>query len=206
MAESPRHDWVLVALLTLSLCTNVLLALSVLRSRPAVDPSMPQLTLEVAAGSTAPKLSGASIVGTPRSISFGSTNRPKLIYVFTTSCPWCKRNAANIRTIIGLEDRNFDVYGVAIEDDPVAVRLYLEQFSLSFDEVVLPDLLTRQAYGFGVVPTTLVVGRSGKIINSWRGAYSARIGQEIASALGATFPELASVRSSIGQPETEVSK
>lgn len=93
-----------------------------------------------------------------------------IVVFFTTTCPYCKRHNVHVdklhRTLAG---RHLRVLGVAGDRDPASVRRYMAAngyaFPVAMDAGRLRPLFTTR----DVVPTTCVVDRAGRLLETLSG-------------------------------------
>ena len=170
-----RADWVVLALLGLSLAGNVTLGVAVLRfsqqapaqaqaGRAARDQPPPAPKV----GETLPALVAQRFAGRGESLPFGAEQRPTLFYVFSPDCKWCARNLANLQQVVSAARDTHRIVGISLDPD---VGEYLNKVHFDFPVYVRPSASVAAAYQLGPTPLTLVVAPDGKVIKSWVGAY-----------------------------------
>jgi hypothetical protein len=86
-----------MSLLALSAITNVLLIFKVRELRGVVAAIKSEGSIQV--GTHVPPLTAQDLTGQSTAIRFSDTDRPTLLYVFTPSCGWCKKNEDNIKSL-----------------------------------------------------------------------------------------------------------
>lgn len=95
----------------------------------------------------------------------------QLIFVFTTTCPYCRASLPawqRIDSLLG-PDTTIAVLGVSL-DGPLETRAYVSEHALRFPVVTFPDGRTRRVYRARTVPQVLVVGAGGRIAYVRRGS------------------------------------
>ena len=115
-----------------------------------------------------------------KEVKFSEVSKNKVVFLnfWGTWCPPCKREIPDIIKLQkDLSDKNFEVYGVALEKpgyDPVdRVESYSDKKGINYINFIDPDNELNKAYGgIRAVPTTLIVDRDGKIIKAIQGARS----------------------------------
>jgi len=94
-----------------------------------------------------------------------------LLDFWATWCRPCRNEIPEfVRLGIQYRDRGFQVIGVAVDDTPKAIREFYREFNMNYP-VALANPEVRRLYG-GVqsLPTTLLIGRDGRIYDSVEGA------------------------------------
>jgi hypothetical protein len=188
--EKRPYDPFILGLLALSLAGNVFAVTAI--ARPSFV-SLPRSASAGAANRAEQVLSaveGLDLSGQPVRVAFDDS-RSTVLYVFTTACPWCKRNIANINALAKAIARDYRVIGVALEADPSRVSAYIRDFGLDIPTVILPNQQTRAVLQLAGVPETIVVGAGGLVSRSWKGAYVATTASEIEQMFAARLPGLA---------------
>lgn len=183
-----RADWFLLALLSLSLGTNVLLGVGFLRLSAGGGPQAAapeRRTLPI--GKELPPLEAQRLGGGPEVIRYDPAGRPTLIYVFTPSCSWCARNLANFRALIDDAKDDYRIVGVSLDPE---VETYLKETALDLPVYINASTATLTAYELGSTPQTIVVSPEGKVLKSWVGAYGGSLQKEVESVFGLRLPGL----------------
>jgi hypothetical protein len=166
-----RFDWLLVAMLAVSVCGNVYFAgrLSASSSQP------PQPTL-TAIGDTVPLVDGLRVDGTRAKVDFQDL-RPTLIYYFSPTCIWCDKNAAQVKHLIEQVGDRYKVIAVA------ATRVTAEEAT---EKGLKPELVISQVpvstlkkAHLAVTPMTLLVAPGGEVSGVWSGAFTKSTVSEI---------------------------
>src|SRR5258708_39800782 len=152
-----NSDGILVAIVIGSLGLNVYLGVS--RNRAvALAPNHPDL---LAPGSQAPAFEGTTLTGGKVRLDYGKDARNTLLYVFSPTCHWCERNAANIKAIITARQ---DLHVVGINLGP---KLDSQSAAKQpFTEVLRPTPQTASAYHLASTPATLLISPHAKVVNS----------------------------------------
>ena len=176
-------DPVLLLLLGLSLAGNVWLAVQLLQpSRSGKSDT------ELEVGQTGPPFEAQDFAGRPVTYDFRSTdNRHTVLYVFSTTCPWCTKNLPNIKALNHAMGDTFRFTAVSLDPD---VAAYMETHQIGFKVLVRPSARTISDYGLGSVPYTLVISPTGKVLHVWRGAYRGRVAAEIERTFDIVLPGL----------------
>jgi hypothetical protein len=193
-----RWNWKLAvfsAFLLLSLAVNVLQVFKIRSMQAPLDRCIAWLrtgsTTEARAigvGTLATPLDAHSLSGEAVSIEVARPDRATVLYVFSPSCVWCKRNTANMRALAAAAGHGFDFIPISLAS--AGVQEYLSRSGVKCPAYVNPSNASRKAYGFGGTPETLVIGKDGKVLKKWEGAYSPKVASEVASVLGVKLPGL----------------
>jgi hypothetical protein len=195
MRSGYRGDYVVLALLACSLALNAWLgarvwtrgsAAAVAVAPLASNPSRPEPGL----GSAVPPIVCETLDGRPVTLGPGDDRRPLLLYVFTTHCPWCLRNVANINTLAAATPDRFRVAALALDSDVAAITRYVTANGLTPPVYARLSAQTFEAYGFGAVPLTLVISPDGHLLQRWHGAYTGASQREIEDFFNVTLPGL----------------
>jgi hypothetical protein len=180
-------DLLVLALLALSLALNVYF----IRSHSAEILTKGATGLVgIPVGSKVPPLVAKALDGQPREIRFDETSHPTVLYIFSPSCGWCKRNSANIKLIASQRSASFRFLGFALSGTDVEVSDYLARYPLGFDVLLSPSSKTREAFHFGVTPDTWAIDRNGGVLKHWQGAFSRTDTKDVETFFGVSLPGL----------------
>ena len=183
-----RPDLVLLTLLALSLAGNVYLYRT--RGMAAGAPPIQELKQ----GQTVPVLRGRGLDG--RDVTLDFKTREAVLYVFAPKCGWCERNLANAQSLARAVAPTHDFWAIALDAENLPD--YLQRRDLRWRVVSDLPADLRAAYGLGVTPQTIVVGRNGRILKTWSGAYTSEMERQIESYFGIDLPGLTSSPSRAG--------
>jgi peroxiredoxin len=172
----------LLALLAVSLGINTFLAYRVLTANRMAPPPKP-----LVAGDSAPPLELKTLDGRLATLGYSEPARPTVLYVFAPSCGFCAANAENIRHLAKSTGGAFRFIGVSLSEKDLDG--YLETHELGFPVYTVTPA-TQKAYGLGSVPQTLVVSESGKVLQSWMGAYRDEAEREVERYFVVNLPGL----------------
>lgn len=163
-----------MSLLALSAITNVLLVFKVRELRGVVAAIKSEGSIQV--GTHLPPLTAQDLAGQSTAIRFSDTDRPTLLYVFTPSCGWCKKNEDNIKSLSNQTGDKVRMVGVSLSQagltEYVAARFPKVQ-------VVSPDARSIAMYKLSGTPETILVSSDGVVLRVWKGAYSDTIQREV---------------------------
>jgi hypothetical protein len=176
-----RLDGVLLAILIGSLGLNVFQSL--IRTRiPVGAAGRPQT---IAAGSSAPQFEGSTLDGTVVKLDYTNELRGTLLYVFSPTCVWCERNAANIQAVVKARS-DLRIIGVAI--GPQVTKEFVAKSP--FKQILRPTAATVSSYHLSGTPATILVSPTGKVLNVWSGAYGGAIAESVSKTLAVSLPGL----------------
>jgi hypothetical protein len=140
--------------------------------------------VEPRAGTLVPAIQALTLEGEPVSIQF---DQPTILYYFGPACGWCQRNWLNVKALIAGTQGRFRFIGLSAQSD---VTKYLIEHGLTFEVFTGIGPETSQAFYLTGTPHTIVVGKGGKVLHSWSGAYSNDQQQSIEAALDVILPGL----------------
>lgn len=114
-------------------------------------------------------------------------SRPTVLYVFSPTCGWCKRNEANIKTLVNA-DSHFRFIGLSIT--PTGLKDYIAQRHAPFPVYAVQSKEQSAKLGLSVTPETIVVGPGAVIEEAWKGAYTGDNQKQIEQFFNAKLPGL----------------
>ncbi len=174
----------LTIFLVCSVLINVLLARKV--ARLANNIRVLKSEGQLATGSTVPAIEAKDLSGKPAFVSYMEGDIPTVLYVFTPSCRWCERNFHNVQTLVNETHGKYRFVGLSLSRDNL--NEYVLQHDYGFPIYTdLPSTIT-STYKMGGTPQTIVVSSDGKVVNSWMGAYSGSLKQEVETFFGVDLP------------------
>lgn len=98
--------------------------------------------------------------------------RITVLNIWATWCPSCRSEREMIASLAN--DSRYDLAGLAWRDDPERVRAYLAAIGNPYASLSLDDgAFAQKALGLRGVPTTLIVGRDGRIVKRMVGPIDA---------------------------------
>jgi peroxiredoxin len=174
---------VLLILLVASLGGNLFLA------RAWHGATHPPAVTALAAGQAVPTLDLKSLDGRAAAIAYAGESRATIVYAFTPTCSWCRKNIENVRHLWTQKGREFRFVGVSLER--AGTEAYVARHHLPFPVYTDPSEATLAAYHLNSgVPRTIVVSSEGKVLHDWSGAYAAGNDKAIADFFQVKFPGL----------------
>ena len=157
---------ILSPLLALSIGLNVLQGERLVELRQAAADASHDLQV----GARAPELRVRDLTGRELTLSLGArSSRPKVLYVFSPSCGWCRHDVEAINSLLPQISGKYDFAGLSLSGQGLHefVARYHGAFPIYRD--ISPE--TASAYGFTSTPETIVVSPEGTVLALWRGAY-----------------------------------
>jgi hypothetical protein len=141
---------------------------------------------------TVQPITATSTAGKEEVITYSDSQAPTVFYVFSTSCGWCERNTKNINAITAARKNSFRFIGLALSDQ--GLPAYLDSHHLDFPVYrnVVPQSV--EMLGLASTPQTIVVGRDGKVLKNWVGAFNARLQPEIEQFFDVRLPGLSELK------------
>ncbi len=166
--------WAFAAALAL---TNMLLIGQNLRLRREVARHQPPPSLK--AGDTVPSFTGVGLSGENVAVSYTGGGPKKVLFFFSPTCPYCKRQFPYWKAILErARDNNFEVLGLVSQtEDAAKVKEFLRGMGCADDSdnplhvALVPDS-TISDYRLSATPITLIVSSDGKVERVWNGLWS----------------------------------
>jgi len=182
---SAKH--LMIALLLGSASINILLALKVKSEQRKVELVKTENRLQI--GRAVPDITGESPEGISTEINFPDIKRPTILYVFTPTCIWCKRNFNNMMVLRHGVENQYAFIGISLTQD--GIREYVAQHAIDYPVVSRIPEATKVIYRMGGTPSTIVVSADRKVLQVWTGAYSGPLKKEIEQYFKIQLPGLA---------------
>ncbi len=125
----------------------------------------------------APTLSVIKISGERVTVNYNDDDRPTLLYIFVPGCSWCERNISNINLLADERNNSYRFIGLSLAKD--RLKEYLDNHKFSFPVYTDIDQQSFDVLELGATPQTILISTKGKILRSWKGAYTGEIKNEI---------------------------
>ncbi|HEV2146308.1 MAG TPA: TlpA disulfide reductase family protein [Longimicrobiaceae bacterium] len=129
------------------------------------------------AGMFVPTFQASTLDGAPVTVGESPASGRQVLFVFTTTCPYCMTTLPAWREITAALDTvrsvPVQVYGIAL-DSVDATRRYLAENRLSFPVVRFPEDKLASLYRAQSVPLTVVLDERGRVIHSRLGEMKER--------------------------------
>lgn len=189
--QAPAWDGLLVTLMVLfavSLSLNVWLGVS-LRAENASLKSYAEHATPI-------KLAGAVIGGKPalsklRDVNGDATSlspaKNLILYYFSPSCIWCKRNLESVKRLAATVGPKYEVVGLVSNED--GLKNYLAIHTLPFRVIVDGDLDDASALGLRGTPQTVLL-TNGVVTQNWVGAYMGSVKNSVEAYFKTTLPNV----------------
>jgi len=176
---------VVVLLLGLSAITNGLLVFKVRELRGVITALKSEETIQV--GTHLGPLTAQDLTGQGTAIRFSDTDRPTLLYVFSPSCGWCKKNEENIKSLVNQTGDKIRMVGVSLSREGLD-----EYLRARFPQVkvVTPDARSIATYKLSGTPETILVSSDGVVLKVWKGAFSDSLQREVEDYFRIKLPGL----------------
>jgi peroxiredoxin len=121
-------------------------------------------------GETVLPLEAKDLRGNTRTLRYGDSREPTVLYVFSPTCYWCARNLQSISTVVQSAGKRYRFVGLSLSED--SLPAYLKQHDLRMVAYYVdPASTSRIQYKLWSTPTTLVISPRGEVIKAWVGAY-----------------------------------
>jgi peroxiredoxin len=121
----------------------------------------------VHAGMYEPTFQTTTFDGKPAVIGASASGSRQVLFVFTTTCPYCKRTVGawqRIADSLGvLRDVKAEVFGISL-DSGTPARRYVGEHHLTFPVVEFPERKLPVLYRTRSVPSTVVLDSVGRVI------------------------------------------
>ncbi len=171
------------SLLILSAAANIILLVERYNLRRAAPLISAGLQDDV--GRTLPPLPVLDMSGHPTLVDYGASKTPTLMYIFTPSCIWCKRNLPLLKDLASKPHPSYRLIAVSLSTDKL--EDYVHSVGLRFPVYSNSTRAGALTYGFSSTPQTLLIAPSGTLLKRWRGAYLGALRQEVEQSLGIHF-------------------
>jgi hypothetical protein len=176
---------VLGVLLALSISLNVRQGLRLVDLRDQVEQSGSSNQI-LRVGEKVGDIHASLPSGARTVIPVAAGKTPSVIYFFSPTCVWCKRNAEALNRLAERVRGKYQILGLALSDS--GVEDFAKATQMTIPRYVDPDTKTLNDYKFGPTPETIVVAPGGKVLAVWSGAFSAVTMAKINGFFGTDFP------------------
>jgi len=140
-----------------------------------------------------PTLQVMSVHDNPSLMRSGPRRLPTVVYVFTPSCVWCKRNLDNALNVEQAAKQKFDFISLSLTKD--GLHDYVSQPSHLQNVVYLDpkEPLSGPSSIFDGTPETIVIDTDGRIVKVWYGAFTGSTKSDVEEYFKITLPGLKDV-------------
>lgn len=129
------------------------------------------------AGMYAPTFRAVAISGESVTVGKAAGGGRQVLFVFTTTCPYCLASLPSWREIAAAVDTvrqpSVRTYGISL-DSAEATRAYVRQHKLGFPVVGFPERKLVLLYRARAVPLTMVLDSAGRVLYSRLGVVDGR--------------------------------
>ena len=160
--------------------------INALQARKIQDLSEPDVSVRSRVGQMAEPVTGVTPEGLPKTVRFAG-GLPTVVYFFSPSCDWCKRNWANVSTLAHASAGRFRFVGVT---EATGLRAFAQDQGLDFELLGGISSASRRALGLVATPHTVVVSSEGRISQEWDGAFEPRRERSVEDFFGIELPGL----------------
>ena len=120
-------------------------------------------------------------------IRFDDIQGPTLLYVFSPSCGWCKKNEDNISSLASQTGDSLRIIGLSLSPEGL-IDYVAHRFPPV--KVIKPDSRTITAYKLSGTPETILVSSEGVVLKVWKGAYGDSTQRELEEYFHVKLPGL----------------
>lgn len=177
------EGWTPLILLAASLTLNGMLIF-----RHVLRPFRPAVATPLLAGTVIPEIQAERLGGTIETITWSRSSRPTVLYVFSPECSWCRRNLPNVQALIAGTKGAYDFVGLSLSD--VGLSGYVAGYRLDIPIYFHADHRVLQDLKLHDTPQTLVISPSGRLIQTWQGAYGPGAQGEVEAIFHVRLPGL----------------
>jgi len=176
----------LAAGLLVSVATNVLLAHRLRSLMSERSSRLAERVLKI--GAFVPPISAKRLDGGMEVISYGGTNRPTVLYIFTPTCPWCARNVDSFKELVAKKSAEYRFIGLSLS--PEGLPEYVATRGLTIPVYGGMSIDTLNTYKLGSTPQTIVVSPEGRVLEDWVGAYMGSQESKVEAFFHVTLPDV----------------
>ena len=172
-----------IAIVSLSLAFNFLAAAKIHSLRARVEYLMADGKVKV--GQRVPPFTVARIDGVEETLRLDNAKTRTVLYVFSPSCGWCKRNIENVKAL-QQSATDYRLIGLSMVKKDLSAHVASAGFKFPIYSNIPPDIVGQLR--LGGTPNTIIVSEAGTVLKSWVGAYSDTTKTEIESFLKIRLP------------------
>lgn len=134
-------------------------------------------TRELSAGMFVPTFQASTLTGEPVTVGTAEGEGRQVLFVFTTTCPYCQSTLPAWKEIVATLDTVTSVpvavYGISLSATDVTER-YVEENRLPYPVLRFPEEKLAHIYRARSVPLTVVLNAEGRVIHSRLGELKER--------------------------------
>jgi peroxiredoxin len=121
---------------------------------------------------------------------FSNQGKSTVLYIFTPTCIWCKKNAKNILFLNQTRRREYEFLGLSLTDSGLSDYLK-KSVHIENNYYIEEGPKSLFSMSIGETPTTIVVSNQGVIEQMWRGAYIGTTKKSVESVFHLNLPGIA---------------
>lgn len=123
------------------------------------------------AGESVPSESFQTLDGGSWAVNYLNEGLPTILYVFTPKCAWCQKNTENANSLATQVAGRYRFIGISLSSDISEVKAYIGSHFTAYPVYIAsPDF--KDQYRVSGTPTTILIGRDGRVVDYWLGAYT----------------------------------
>lgn len=172
--------------LVVSVTVNVLLAYRVENLTYSRSARVADYQLKIDA--IVPSITAKRLGGHQEMVSYESSDRPTVLYIFTPSCPWCARNLDNFKTLVDKEGGQYRFIGISLSEEGLADYVTKNGYNFPVYFGLSPETL--KTYKLRSTPQTIVISPEAKVLRDWTGAYAGDQKSQVEAFFHVSLPGL----------------
>ena len=115
-----------------------------------------------------------------------TTSRRQMIFIFTTTCPFCKEVVATWNHLAATARSSFSVFAISL-DPKDQTLVYIKENKISYPVLVTIDpKVFKKMNKTHTVPQTIITGRTGKVQKVWTGKLNEGHLKEVAAVISSS--------------------
>ena len=159
-------NWYQVFLHFILVCFSIIIVLLVVKINKMQ--AKPEFIDQLKEGETFEPMEVQSLDQTKYKLAFSNKDKPTMLFIFTTSCPYCSQNIPNWKKIYEQKRNDYDIIGIGA-DELNKVKDYAKENDLPYKVFVPLDKEFRKKYKISGVPQTIIVDKRSIIKSYWLG-------------------------------------
>lgn len=157
------------------------------RDRSPVAPSL--------IGSSHSEIAAKTLGGASTRLILDARERHTLVYVFSPSCVWCRRNERSLAALAtALRQSDPKTKLVALSLSGQGLEQYIPRIPVEFDVIFDPEPDSVTDLSLRSTPRTILFDARGTLIKDWSGAYTPELAADISQYFGILVPPIAEIR------------
>ncbi len=164
--ESKSINWYQMFIHFILVCFSIIIILLVIKINKMQI--KPEFIDQLKEGETFLPLEVQSLDQKNHRLTFSNKDKPTLLFIFTTSCPYCSQNIPNWKKIYEENKNDYDVIGIGA-DELDKVKDYVYKNALPYEIFVPANIEFRKRYKISGVPQTIIIDTTSIIKKFWLG-------------------------------------